>query len=337
MTEKNSGSDTILEIQGLTKYFPVGVFMGKKLVHAVENVTFSVQQGKVIALVGESGSGKTTTIRMIARLIPVTRGTILFEGEDILHTNPRQASMEYRRKVQMIFQDPFASLNIVHTIEHHLARPLIVHNIVKGNHEVHDRVCSLLEAVEIKPAEEMSRRYPHQLSGGQRQRVAIARALAVNPKLILADEPISMLDVSIRMGILNLILKLKTEFGISCVYITHDLASARYLADQIMVMYAGHMVEGGQGEEIMGKAQHPYTQLLLSAVPDPHAGLHTQKDIGVRGEVPSLIDPPPGCPFAPRCTRVMDICKQAMPGRTSLAPDHWLRCHLFGPGDNFST
>jgi peptide/nickel transport system ATP-binding protein len=182
----------------------------------------------------------------------------------------------------------------------------------------------------LDPAPEIARRYPHQLSGGQRQRVAIARALAVTPDLILADEPISMLDVSIRMGILNLISRFKEELGIAYLYITHDLASARYIGDKILVLYAGHMVEGGESEEIMGHPVHPYTQLLLSAVPDPHAGLRTNQDIGARGEVPSLIDPPPGCPFAARCTKELKICRQVMPGSVEVSPGHWVRCHLFG-------
>jgi peptide/nickel transport system ATP-binding protein len=331
MNLKKPEPGPILDVRRMTKHFPVGVFKRSRKVHAVDDVSFTVQRGQVVALVGESGSGKTTTIRMVARLIPVTQGEIFFKGKDILKTEPHQASLGYRRQVQLIFQDPFSSLNAVHTIEHHLARPLILHNKVSGRQEVHDRVCDLLETVDLKPAAEIANRYPHQLSGGQRQRVAIARALAVDPELILADEPISMLDVSIRMGVLNLIERLKEERDISYVYITHDLASARYIGDMIMVMYAGHMVEGGESEAIMGNAAHPYTRLLLSAVPDPRSGLRTNKDTRARGEVPSLIDPPPGCPFAARCTKVMDICRLAMPEQATLEPSHWVRCHLYGP------
>jgi peptide/nickel transport system ATP-binding protein len=330
MSQTDPDSHPILEVRRMTKYFPVGVFNRTHQVHAVEDVSFSIQRGQVVALVGESGSGKTTMIRMIARLIPATGGEILFKGQDILQTDPRQASMDYRRRVQLIFQDPFASLNSVHTVEHHLARPLVIHHKAHGRQQIHERVCELLETVELKPAAEIASRYPHQLSGGQRQRVSIARALAVDPELILADEPISMLDVSIRMGVLNLIEQFKEKRGISFVYITHDLASARYIGDQIMVMYAGHMVEGGESEAVMGEAVHPYTQLLLSAVPNPHAGLMTDKKLQARGEVPSLIDPPPGCPFAARCPSVKEICREAMPGPVSIQPGHWVRCHLFG-------
>jgi peptide/nickel transport system ATP-binding protein len=331
MDINNSQSKPLLDVRGLTKEFPVGVFRGHKLVHAVEDVNFTVKRGQVVALVGESGSGKTTTIRMIARLLPVTAGEIHFKGIDMLAIEPREASLEYRRQVQLIFQDPFASLNAVHTTEHHLARPLLIHKMTHSPQETHERVCDLLETVELKPAEMIASRYPHQLSGGQRQRVAIARALAVEPELILADEPISMLDVSIRMGVLNLIQRLKEERGISFVYITHDLASARYIGDEIMVMYAGHMVEGGSSEAIMKAPAHPYTQLLLSAVPDPRTGLHTDKNAKARGEVPSLIDPPPGCPFAVRCPRVMQICHQVMPRKARVEEGHWVRCNLFDP------
>jgi peptide/nickel transport system ATP-binding protein len=185
--------------------------------------------------------------------------------------------------------------------------------------------------VGLNPPAEVAARYPYQLSGGQRQRVAIARALAVDPEIILADEPISMLDVSIRMGVLNLMEGMKRERGIGFLYITHDLASARYIADRTMVMYAGHMVEGAESTELMDKPAHPYTQLLLSAVPDPHGGLATQ-EVQARGEIPSLIDPPVRCPFVPRCPYAMEICKTEMPGPRTIAPDHWVRCHLYEPG-----
>lgn len=328
MEDQTVGYQNLLEVHGLSKEFPVGVFGGKRLVHAVEDADFNVRRGQVVALVGESGSGKTTTLRMIARLIPVTRGEIRFKGRSLLKEEPHEATLEYRRQVQYIFQDPFASLNAVHTIEHHLARPLLIHQKTTSPRETHEKVCDLLETVDLKPAEIIAARYPHQLSGGQRQRVAIARALAVDPELILADEPISMLDVSIRMGVLNLIERLKEDRGISFVYITHDLASARYIGDTILVMYAGRIMEGGESEAVMKEPAHPYTRLLLSAVPDPRAGLRTGSRSQARGEVPSLIDPPPGCPFATRCPSRMQICQQVIPDPVRLSEDHWVRCHL---------
>jgi peptide/nickel transport system ATP-binding protein len=329
VTENPRTTGPLLEVRGLTKYFPVGSIFRTRQVHAVENASFTVKHGQVVALVGESGSGKSTTIRLIARLLPATKGEILFNGSDILKSEPGKASLAYRRKVQMIFQDPFCSLNAVHSIEHHLARPLLIHKMVKNRAELRERIYSLLSDVGLNPPAEVASRYPHQLSGGQRQRVAIARALAVDPELILADEPISMLDVSIRMGILNLIAQLKETRGIAYMYITHDLASARYIGDEIMVMYAGNLVEGGGGEAIMNDPSHPYTQLLLSAVPDPQSGLRTRKEVTARGEVPSLIDPAPGCPFAPRCPKVMDICRHSMPARTTIKDDHWVACYLY--------
>lgn len=319
-----------MTIQNLTKHFPVGNAFRTRYVHALNDATFKIERGQVVALVGESGSGKSTTARLIARLMPPTKGEIIFKGNDVLKTEARKTSLEYRRQVQMIFQDPFGSLNPVHTIGDHLERPLLIHKRVRGR-EVQDKVHELLAKVGLTPPGDVARKYPYQLSGGQRQRVAIARALAVDPEIILADEPISMLDVSIRMGVLNLMERLKEEHGIGFLYITHDLASARYIGDRTIVMYAGHMVEGGPSREIMENPAHPYTQLLLSAVPNPHAGLST-RTVHARGEIPSLLDPPPGCPFATRCPKVMDVCRTVMPGREYINPDHWVRCHLYGPG-----
>jgi peptide/nickel transport system ATP-binding protein len=319
----------LLDVRHLTKHFQIGNVYNIRQVHALDDASFTVNHSQVVTIVGESGSGKSTTIRLIARLIPVTKGEILFHGKDVLKEEKSHASLAYRRKVQMIFQDPFSSLNAAHTIEHHLARPLIIHKKVENKRLLQQTVHDLLSVVGLNPPAEFAHRYPHQLSGGQRQRVAIARALAVDPELILADEPISMLDVSIRIGILNLMNQLKEERGIALVYITHDLASARYLGDKIIVMYAGHMVEGGASEEIMKHPAHPYTQLLLSAVPDPHAGLRTQKEFSARGEVPVLINPPPGCPFMTRCPKTMAICREVMPEIMQIDSDHWVRCHWF--------
>jgi peptide/nickel transport system ATP-binding protein len=230
----------------------------------------------------------------------------------------------------MIFQDPFGSLNPVHTLGHHLQRPLLRHGKVKTAAELHERTHALLETVGLTPAAEFAAKYPHQASGGQRQRVAIARAVAVDPRVLLADEPISMLDVSIRMGILNLMQRLKQERDLSYLYITHDLASARYFADRTLVLYAGHMVEGATSEELMQQPAHPYTQLLLSAVPQPGASIRAPLE--ARTGAPSLVDPAPGCPFAARCPKVMDVCRQQMPAQTQIAPGHWVRCHLYAEG-----
>ena len=324
-------NDVVLDVRNLTKRFPIGNTLRPRYVHALNDVSFVIRRGKVIALVGESGSGKSTTARLISRLIPPTRGEIIYKGHDVLKTERSGASLSYRSNVQMIFQDPFGSLNPAHTVGYHIERPLLIHKIARGR-DVEAKVYELLETVGLTPPEYMAKKHPHQLSGGQRQRVAVARALAVDPEIILADEPISMLDVSIRMGVLNLMERLKKERGIGYLYITHDIASARYIGDQTMVMYAGHIVEGADSDELMQNPAHPYTKLLLAAVPNPHAGLVTHK-VEARGEVPSLIDPPPGCPFAARCPHVMDVCRETMPGPEKVeGKEHWVRCHLFGPG-----
>ncbi|MDP9363360.1 MAG: ABC transporter ATP-binding protein [Chloroflexota bacterium] len=324
--------EPILEVRHLTKYFPVGGLLGSSQVHALEDVSFALERGMVVALVGESGSGKSTTARLIARLMPATKGEIRFKGRDVLKTEPKGVSLAYRGDVQMIFQDPFGSLNPVHTIGHHLARPLKIHGKANGRGELRDRIHELLTTVGLNPPGEVAAKYPHQLSGGQRQRVAFARALAVDPEVLLADEPISMLDVSIRMGILNLMERLKDERRIAYLYITHDIASARYIGDRTIVMYAGRMVEGADSDELIQQPAHPYTKLLLSAVPNPHAGL-AHRRVDARGDVPSLIDPPDRCPFVPRCPHAMDVCRRAMPGVEQVGPKHWVRCYLYGPGD----
>ena len=234
--------------------------------------------------------------------------------------------MSIFRKITLLFS---ASLLLMVAIGYQLERPLIIHKRAQGK-EVREKVYELLRTAGLNPPEEMADKFPFEMSGGQRQRVAVARALAVEPEIILADEPISMLDVSIRAGVLNLMERLKEEHGIGFLYITHDLASARYIGDRTMVMYAGHIVESGESTELMEHPRHPYTQLLLAAVPNPKAGLAT-KYVQARGEVPSLIDPPPGCPFAPRCPEAKDICRQIMPAISTIDPTHWVRCHLYSP------
>jgi peptide/nickel transport system ATP-binding protein len=320
----------LLDVRHLSKQFPIGGLIHPINLHALQDVSFSVKRGEVISVVGESGSGKSTTARAVARLIAPSAGEIVFNGTDVLKKEPRRPSLQYRGEVQMVFQDPFGSLNPVHSIGHHLTRPLQIHKKARGRGETRDAMHELLRTVGLEPAATYASKFPHQLSGGQRQRVAIARALAPDPKLLLADEPISMLDVSIRMGILNLMERLKHDRGLAYLYITHDLASARYIGDRTHVMYAGRMVEGAPSEELVSQPAHPYTKLLLSAVPDPRG---ERKRVEARGEVPSLVEPPPGCPFAARCPHVMPVCREVMPGEVDVAPGHWVRCHLYGPGD----
>jgi peptide/nickel transport system ATP-binding protein len=266
-----------VEVRNLSKRFPVGgSLLGREEVRAVDDVSFSLRPGTVTALVGESGSGKSTVARLIARLYAPSDGSILFHGEDVAQARTRRALLRYRSRVQMIFQDPFGSLNPVKRVEHHIARPLRIHGIVPRG-EVAGRVRELLTSVGLVPADHIAQKYPHQLSGGQQQRVAIARALAVEPEVLVADEPISMLDVSIRIGLLNLILELKEKRRIAFLYITHDLASARYVADELLVMYAGRIVEQGPTEAVLGEPLHAYTKLLLSAVPNPDIGLQATR------------------------------------------------------------
>jgi peptide/nickel transport system ATP-binding protein len=295
-------SSAAIEVQGLAKHFPLGgsPLVRRRVLRAVDDVSFELRPGTVTALVGESGSGKSTVARLISRLYEPTEGRILFRGEDVSKVRGRRALVRYRSQVQMIFQDPFASLNPVKRVQHHVARPLLIHGLV-SRRDVGARVQELLASVGLVPPDEIAQKYPHQLSGGQRQRVAIARALAVEPAVILADEPISMLDVSIRLGILNLMLDLKQERDIAFLYVTHDIASARYVADEVLVMYAGQIVEQGATDAVLQTPLHPYTRLLLSAVPDPEAGLRQERlpsraarDLGAFGPGTQLVPRRPG-------------------------------------------
>lgn len=325
----SDASNLVLDIKNLTKHFPLGGLRDDRKVHAVDDVTFTIPRTEIVTLVGESGSGKSTTARLISRLIEPTTGEIRYNGTDVLKSQPGGANLAYRGDVQMVFQDPFGSLNPAHTIGYHIERPLLIHKKVSGRKELKERVYELLDTVGLGPAKEVAERFPYELSGGQRQRVGFARALSVEPKVILADEPVSMLDVSIRVGVLNLMKRLAEDSGLSFLYITHDIASARYISDHTNVMYAGRMVEGAASDELVHEPAHPYTRLLLSAVPNPHAGLRTEA-MQARGEIPSLIDPPPGCPFAGRCPHVMPVCREIMPAAVTIAKDHWVRCHLYG-------
>ncbi|WP_439147048.1 ATP-binding cassette domain-containing protein [Vibrio sp.] len=258
----------IIQVKNLVKEFTVGGGFGKEeIFRALHGVSFDIYAGKTLALVGESGCGKSTCARLMTKVYPATEGEILFNGKDISTLNSRKDTLDYRSRVQMIFQDPFGSLNPTHTIEHHLTRPLKIHKQVANKEALVDRLKELLALVEL-PLDTLAK-YPHELSGGQRQRVNLARALAVGAEVILADEPTSMLDVSIRLGVLNLMQRMKKELGIGFLYITHDLATAHYIAEETAVMYKGQIVEWGSTQSILTNPQHPYTKLLISAVPDP--------------------------------------------------------------------
>jgi peptide/nickel transport system ATP-binding protein len=325
-------SEAALEVRHLEKRFAADArFVGRRsYVHAVDDVSFTLRPGTITALVGESGSGKSTVARLLARLYAPTGGSVIYRGRDVARDKRRSSVLEYRSQVQMIFQDPFGSLNPVKTIRHHLERPLRIHGIVDKD-EIEGRVHELLNTVGLVPPAHIADKYPHELSGGQRQRVAIARTLAVEPVVLLADEPTSMLDVSIRIGILNLMLKLKEERQIAFLYVTHDLASARYLADDILVMYAGQIVEQGPIEDVLADPLHPYTRLLLSAAADPEA-VPEEKRIEVRaGLASAAVDPPEGCRFVSRCPLAIDVCSQVTPTLADARRAQSARCHVTAP------
>jgi oligopeptide transport system ATP-binding protein len=321
--------EVLVSVQHLVKHFPIrgGIFSRVvNSVKAVDDVSFDIYRGETLGLVGESGCGKTTTARVLLRLEPATSGAVYFEGRDILKLT-RAQMREVRREMQIIFQDPYASLNPRMTVGEIIAEPLVVHGVAKGA-ERERRVRELLEVVGLSPS--YARRYPHEFSGGQRQRIGIARALALNPKLIVCDEPVSALDVSIQSQVLNLLDDLQREFGLTYLFIAHGLNVVKHVSDRVGVMYLGKLVELAAADDLFAHPLHPYTEALLSAIPVPNPEFHRQR-IVLQGDVPSPVHPPSGCRFHTRCPYAMDVCRVKEPVMTDLGGGHQVACHLRTP------
>jgi peptide/nickel transport system ATP-binding protein len=325
----------MLELYNVRKLFPVArgiisTLLRKPLrwVHAVDDVSFQMKPGEILSLVGESGSGKTTTALCCTGLIPASDGEILLDGENVLDlVNDRKRRKKLRLSTQVIFQDPYESLNPRQTVFNTVAEPLEVHNLVNSQTEKVERVTAALEDAGLKPPAGFFDRYPQELSGGQRQRVVIASALVMKPKLLVADEPVSMLDVSIRADILNLLRKLRDDHGITILYITHDLATAAFIADRVVVMYLGNIVEIGPAKTVLGNPFHPYTRALMSVIPVPNPR-RRHKRMLLTGETPNPIDLPTGCRFHPRCPELEEECRQMVPVSDEIEPDHFVACGL---------
>lgn len=318
-------------LENLTKEYVLKAGFLKQLtgksgvVSAVDQVNFQMQAGEIVGLVGESGCGKTTLGKMLVKIEDITAGRIEIDGVDVTSIKKRSDVVSFRKKVQMIFQDPYDSLNPKMTLREIIAEPLKFLGLAHGSAEIEQRVVEMLQLVELTPTELYIDRYPHQLSGGQRQRVAIARALVVEPEFIVADEPVSMLDVSLRAGVLNLLNKMNQERGIGVLLITHDLATARFLCDRIVVMYLGKFVEITDPQTLVDHPAHPYTQLLISSAPDLFAD--TSNRIKVEGEAASAVAPPKGCRFRPRCPYAMEVCAEQEPPLIEYEPHHFSACH----------
>jgi peptide/nickel transport system ATP-binding protein/peptide/nickel transport system permease protein len=325
--QESSGEGPLLEVTGLTRHFRLRGFWSRKTLYAVDDVSFTIGRREIVALVGESGSGKSTVARLLAMVYKPDAGEVRFEGKPISALHGRSERLAYRGYVPMVFQDPYSSINPAYRVSHAITRAIKLHRPDIGRPQRRAEAIRVLDAVGLRPGQDMLSRYPYELSGGQRQRVGFAQALALRPKLILADEPVSMLDVSIRVGVLNLMSELRARENASILYITHDLASARYVSDRVIVMYAGHVVEVGPTEQILSAPQHPYTQLLLSAVPDPHAR-ETDSGPSDAGEPPKVVNPSPGCRFEPRCPLAIEECRSVTPQLGEVAPAQFAACHV---------
>ena len=311
----------LIEVKNLSKFFQVGKGLSLK---AVDNLSFFIREGETLGLVGESGCGKSTTGRTIIRLYKPTAGEIIFEGKNIANMNSAEHK-EFTKEAQMIFQDPYASLNPRMTVGDIIGEGIDIHNLMSGMKR-QARIYELLELVGLN--REHASRFPHEFSGGQRQRIGIARALSIEPKFIVCDEPISALDVSIQAQVVNLLIKLQRELGLTYLFIAHDLSMVKHISDRVAVMYLGTMVELASSEELYRKPMHPYTQALLSAIPIPDPEIEKKRQrVLLEGDVPSPINPPPGCRFKGRCRYVKDICHQEMPALKEISPDHFVSCH----------
>ena len=316
-------SKVLLECQHLKKYFDTPV--GK--LHAVDDVSFKLEEGKTLGVVGESGCGKSTLGRTILGLLPSTDGKVIFDGEEI-QNNSKKEMLPLRKEMQIIFQDPYSSLNPRMTVSQLIAEPLRIHNIYKTKAEVEARVAELMKTVGL--AERYVNTYPHEMDGGRRQRVGIARALALNPKFIVCDEPVSALDVSIQAQVLNLMMDLQDQLGLTYIFITHNLSVVKHISDDIAVMYLGQMVEKTPSEELFSNPLHPYTQALLKAIPIPSLGYKNKITNVLKGEITSPIEPKPGCRFAPRCPYATERCTTVTPELKEAAPNHFVACHMVG-------
>ena len=311
----------LIETVHLKKYFDTG----SGLLHAVDDVNLTIQPRKTLGVVGESGCGKSTLGRTILRLTPATEGKILYNGKDILTYNPHQLR-QLRREMQIIFQDPYSSLNPRMTVSELIAEPLVVNKVMKNRNQLKERVKELMETVGL--AARLENAYPHELDGGRRQRIGVARALSVNPKFIVCDEPVSALDVSIQAQILNLLMDLQYDMGLTYMFITHDLSVVRHISDEIAVMYLGQCVERCGSKELFDNPLHPYTKALLDAIQVPDISLRGKKKAVIRGEVTSPIDPEPGCRFAARCPHAADACRGGQIPLREVSPGHYAACNL---------